>query len=135
MVASDLGATLSNVSRIGSSADLLLRAIDNRAALAALELAEAKRRLTMLAIWSVIGALALLLGGITITWIVAAIFWDTPQRVTALVVLALLQFVVVVASGWFVHSRWHRWSLFEDSREQFAKDVACLREIVSQNQS
>jgi uncharacterized membrane protein YqjE len=133
MVASNLGAALANVTRLGSSAELILRALDNRVALAALELQEARQRLAAIVVWSAVGILALLLAGITVTAVVAAIFWDTPHRVTALVTLGVIEVAAAIASGWYVYSRLHRWVLLEHSRDQIAKDTVCLREIFTQN--
>jgi len=131
MIAADLGALLSNVTRFGSNADLVFRALENRAALAALELEEARHRFLSVACGIVLTGMMLLMAGVTATAIVAAIYWDTPHRTTSLIILGAIEIVVVAAGICYVRSQWKRWQLFELSRQQLAKDSACLREILS----
>lgn len=133
MIASDIGTTMANASRLGANADLLLQALENRAALATLEFEEARHGLTTALVWSVVSTLALFLAAITGTAVVAALFWDTPHRVTALVTLGLIELVVAGSGAWWVIAHWKRWQLFERLRDQLTKDSACLREILTPN--
>ncbi len=131
MLAADIGATLENVTRLGSNADVVLRALENRAALATLELEEARQRMEAMAVAGAASAIVALLVGVTANLIVAAIFWDTPHRVLALSILGGVELVVAIGGAWFACSRWRQWRPLEHTRDQLSKDSACLREVFS----
>jgi uncharacterized membrane protein YqjE len=132
MLAADLGATIEKAARLGSRAGLLLRAVEHRAALAALELAEAQRLCLRTLTVAVLGAVLLLLAGGTVALLVAAVYWDTEYRVLALALLGGVELVAGVAGVWFALARWRRWAPFEHTRDQLDKDASCLREILDQ---
>jgi uncharacterized membrane protein YqjE len=62
--------------------------------------------------------------------IVAAIFWDTPHRVTALVWFAVLEIATSVGIVLWLRSRWNRFALFSATREQLKKDCECLHDLL-----
>lgn len=129
MLAADIGATLENVTRLGSNAGLVLRALENRAALAALELGEARDRVQLTLVCLALSAVLLLLTGVTVAFVVAAIFWDTPHRVLALAILGGVELLLGVGGVWYALRQWKRWQPLEHTRDQLAKDSACLREM------
>ncbi len=135
MTASDIGATLTNASRLGSNAGLLLQAVENRAVLAVLELEEAGTHLRKTLVAACVAAAASLLGGFTLSLLVAAIFWDTSHRVTAIAIVAAVQIALAAGGAWFALAGWRRARLFSDLRDQLTKDCACLREVLKPDHS
>lgn len=133
MLAADIGATIENASRLGSNADVLLRALENRMALAGLELEEARQRAERAFLAALASGTLLLLTGTALNLLVAAIFWDTPNRVLALLILAGVQLLLAATLGWWSYAHWKRWEPLEHTRDQLAKDSACLREIFNRD--
>lgn len=129
MPAANLGATLETITRLGANAGLLLRALENRAALAAVELEEARLRAVATLLVAGVSTGVLFLAGATASLLVAAIFWDTPHRVLALALFGAFELLVAAGGGWWAWSRWQRWRPLEHTRDQFTKDAECLREI------
>jgi len=129
----DLGATLENAARLGSQAGLLLQALEHRAALANLELEEARKHASVVVVVGAMSLLLLLLVGTTLGLIVAAAFWDTPHRVLALVLFGAGELLLAGAAAWYVRHRWRCWRLLEHTRDQLTKDLSCLREILRRN--
>lgn len=130
MLAADLAATLETATRLGAHGDLLLRALENRAALAALELEEAGRRLTAAAVVCTLAGVLLLIAGFGVTLLVAAIAWDTPARVPAIAWTCGLELVLALVLGGVAWTRWTNLRLLEHTRDQLTKDAACLREVI-----
>jgi len=130
MFAADLAATLETANRLRAHGDLVLRALENRAALAVLELEEAYRRLAAAATLGAVCAALVLLAGVSATFLVAAISWDTPARVAALAWTSGVEVVLAVIVGGLTRARWKRLRLLEHTRDQLTKDAACLREVI-----
>lgn len=135
MTVADIGATLTNASRLGSNAGILLQAVENRAALAVLELEEAGTHLQRTLLSGAIAIGALLLCGVTVSLFVAAAFWDTPHRLTAIAIVGVLQLATAAVAAWSCLAGWRRLRLFTDLREQLSKDCACLREVLKPDPS
>jgi hypothetical protein len=71
-------------SRIKTGVDVVLRGVEHRGELAGLELEELRSELATTGVLAATAGAAFLLGGIALTLLVAAIYWDTPHRVSAL---------------------------------------------------
>lgn len=127
----DPAAETADVNPPGSRSALLWQALENRTALAALEFEEARREIARLLIWALVGAVVVLLAGITMTFVVAAIYWDTPHRVLALAIGGGLELLGGVAALVLARARWRNWIPLEYTREQFCKDTECVRDLIT----
>ncbi|QEI05221.1 hypothetical protein FXN63_04750 [Pigmentiphaga aceris] len=76
-----------------------------RLELLAVELAEEKNRLLTILLWALGGLLALAMGILMLSLLVVAAFWDTPNRLTALGVVAALYFLTGVGALLFVRKK------------------------------
>jgi uncharacterized membrane protein YqjE len=126
---SDFVQVIHGLLRLESRSGTVLRGFENRAALAAVEIEEGKEVLTSAIVWLFVAMAAGLLVGLALTFLVAAVFWDTPHRVTALVVLALVELAVAVIAGAVARVRWRSWFPLEQTRAQLKKDSECLRQM------
>lgn len=131
MTMADLSDTLRGAARIGARSETVFRGIENRAALASLELEEGCRVTFSVLGWVVLSASATLLAGVTVNFIVAAAFWDTPHRFTALAVVGACELLAAFAAGVIARMRWRAWFPLEHTRDQLKKDSQCLRQILN----
>jgi uncharacterized membrane protein YqjE len=122
---------LSGVSRIPSSAAALLRGLDHRAELAALELGEARDHATGIAALFLISAVAALLTGFALNFFIAALWWDTPHRLLALGFSTVVQGAIAAGTAFACLRRARRWRPLPETVEQFKKDSQCLHELLS----
>lgn len=126
MVDETTGALRHGVPRLAASARVLLRALGHRLDLAALEAREARVELVFFVALLGMAVAAAFLAGFTLSLLVAAIFWDTPYRVVALVCLAVAQIAAAVAGLGWVRARARAWRPLAETREQLRKDAECL---------
>lgn len=131
MTVGDLTDTLHGAARIGARSDTVLRGIENRAALASLELEEGFQSVLSVLGWVVLAASAALFVGVTVNLLVAAAFWDTPHRLSALAALGVCELVVGLVAGALARMRWRAWFPLEHTRDQLKKDSRCLRQILN----
>jgi uncharacterized membrane protein YqjE len=131
MTVSDFTETLRGAARIGARSQTVFRGIENRAALASLELEEGCGAMLSVLGWVVFAASAALLVGVTVNFMVAAAFWDTPHRFTALAVLGVCELLAGLVAGAFARMRWRAWFPLEHTRDQLKKDSQCLRQILN----
>jgi len=117
-------------STTGTLAGILARAVRNRGALAGLELREARSRAALIAVLAGTAAACALLAGLALTLLVAAIFWDTPQRVAALAWLAGIEITLMLAAALRVRRHLRSFRLFSDTRAILEADLRCLRDMV-----
>jgi uncharacterized membrane protein YqjE len=122
---------LSGVSRLPSSASRVLRGLDHRAELAALELSEAREHATGIAALLLLAAVAALLTGFALNFLIAAIWWDTPHRVLAIGVSTLVQAAVAGGAALLCARRARRWRPFPETFEQLKKDSQCLHALLT----
>ena len=121
--------------RLQASAAVFARGVDHRAELAGLELCEARREAVTLSGLFLIGAVAALLTGFAINFFVAALWWDTPNRLLAIGLSAGVQAVVAA----FVIVRCIRrarvWRPLAFTIDQIKKDSQCLRDLLSSSRN
>jgi uncharacterized membrane protein YqjE len=116
--------------RVGDYARVLLTGAQNRAELAAIELAEARNAAVSFGLWWAGAVLLLVLGSATLTAFVAAAFWDTPYRLAALGVMAVVY--LAAAAGCFLKVRGglRSWQPFSETAGQIRKDALCLGDLM-----
>ena len=100
-----------------------------------LEVEDAGQRVARALLWATLAAIAALLAGLTLTVLVAAIFWDGPHRVTALAVLGLIELGLAGTAAALVIRHWQRWQLFTHLRDQLTKDCSCIREVLTPDEN
>lgn len=131
MSVADIGATVVNASRLGANAGVILHAAENRAALALLEVEAAALQVRPLVVVGSICLACLFLSGLALTLAFAGAFWDSEHRVLALGLLGLVELAAAIAAAAWAMRRVRQWVMFRDLREQLAKDIACLRELLA----
>ena len=130
MTPADAGAFVAGFSRFQAGADVALHALEHRAELEALELDEARGRALLAALLVAVGGAALLLAGVAITVLVAAVYWDTPQRVGAITWVVVIDVVLAAVVVTFLGVRFRNWRPFHATREQLRKDCVCLHQVM-----
>jgi uncharacterized membrane protein YqjE len=108
-----------------------INGVEHRAALASLEFSELKRDLALSGALVLTASFATLLAGTAALLLVAAIYWDTEHRVSAMAIaLAVLATLAVgcLAAAWRFVSRLQ---ILPAVREQLKKDRTCLGTILS----
>lgn len=113
------------------NADVLFRGIEHRAALAAVEFAEAKTDLVRSLLLLCAGSVVLFLAGIALTLVVAAAFWDTPHRVAALAWLAGAEVLLAGGVLFWVRHRWSEWRALPATRSELEKDLRLIRSLLT----
>lgn len=117
------------LSRIRTGAEVVLRGVEHRAELAALEFDELRAHTTV-ASWLIGGGIAcFFLAGFAATLLVAAIYWDTPHRVGALSWLVGVELLLGVGAIAWLCRCWRTWRPWSATREQLRRDVQCLHQI------
>jgi uncharacterized membrane protein YqjE len=126
----DVAGMFSGLSRLRQSADVIMRGVENRAELAALELGEVRREAMIAIVVAGVCAAVLLLAGVAVNLLVAAIFWDTPHRVTALAWVLGIELALGIGGSLWLRHRLMQFDPFAATREQLRKDSVCLHELL-----
>jgi uncharacterized membrane protein YqjE len=116
--------------RVGDYARVCFTGARHRAELAALELVEARNTAIASALWWAGGVLLLLLGSATLTALVAAAFWNTPYRLTALGIMAAVYLGGAATCFLQFRHRLRSWQPFHETAGQIRKDASCLGELM-----
>ncbi|ATC65534.1 hypothetical protein CMV30_17140 [Nibricoccus aquaticus] len=124
-------ALLPGIDRLQASAAVLARGFDHRAELASLELGDARDHAVGLSGLFLIGAVAALLTGFAANFFVAALWWDTPHRLLAIGLAALVQAAVATTSIALCIHRARRWRPLPLTIDQLKKDSQCLRDLLN----
>jgi uncharacterized membrane protein YqjE len=117
--------------RLQSSAAVFVRGIDHRAELAALEMGEARDHAVGITGLFLISAVAALLTGFAINFLVAALWWDTPHRVLAIALSIAVQATIAVAAAALCVKRARVWRPLSQTIDQLKKDSQCLHELLA----
>lgn len=126
----EIASLIPRLLRLQAAADIVWRALGHRGELAALECKAARSELATTGVLVAAATVALLLAGFALTLLVAAIFWDTPHRVTAICGLAGGEIVVGLVAGAWARRRWRSWEPLTNTRRQLQQDAECVREIL-----
>jgi uncharacterized membrane protein YqjE len=117
--------------RLQSSAAVFVRGIDHRAELAALEMSEARDHAVGITGLFLISAVAALLTGFAINFLVAALWWDTPHRVLAIALSIAVQATIAVTAATLCVKRARVWRPLSQTIDQLKKDSQCLHELLA----
>lgn len=109
---------------------LLAESAEHRAELAALELAEARRHALVSLLLAVTAAVLLLLAGMALTLLVAALVWTSPYRAWWLAGLALLHLGLAASAAAALRRRLHGWRPLAETCTQLREDYRCLHELL-----
>lgn len=135
MISREIGGLFALLAKLRRCAPHLLQGATNRRDLALLELQETVRKCVVSLVMACAAALLLCLAAVSLTFIIAAIYWDTPQRVTALVILASVEAFLGIAGFLWLWLSWKRWKFFQTTLEQLEKDTECLSHLIQSPQS
>ena len=115
---------------LGEATSLFNEAVTHRAALAALELAEARghAQSSVLLLGTVV--LLGLLGGLTLTLTVAGLVWDSPHRAWWLAGLGAVQVGGATIAAVVLRRRLQSWQPFAEIRNQLQLDHQCLMRLI-----
>jgi uncharacterized membrane protein YqjE len=119
------------VGQIVSAVKILAEALMHRGELAAFELAEARAHAIVTVLVGIAGFVLTLLGGMTITFTLAASVWDRPDRS---LILGLVSMGYLVAAGLlfgFAVYRLLAWHPLEETRRQMRDDRSCIQSILT----
>jgi uncharacterized membrane protein YqjE len=115
--------------RLQESAEIVLRGLGHRAQLAAVELEELRDETGRAAVLFGASVVAFLLAGVTTNLVIAAIYWDTPHRVTAMVITGVIELIVGTVVAVVLWRRWRGWRPFAATTEQLELDGKCLEDL------
>lgn len=119
-----LASALSTLSLLGESAA-------HRAALAAVELEEAREHACLSAVMAGVVATLVLCTGFAFTLLVASLVWDDPHRGWWLGGLALVYLAAAGATGWKLRQRLRSWQPLRESHHQLQQDYQCLTKLLN----
>jgi uncharacterized membrane protein YqjE len=117
------------VPSLGTAVRLFNDALENRLALAGVELDETKAQATVAAVLLGVAACLVNFAGFAFTLMVAAFVWDSPHRGAW---LAGLGGFFVLAAGAVSFILWRRlrdWKPFAETKSQLNQDQQCLKEL------
>jgi uncharacterized membrane protein YqjE len=117
------------VGRMRATIGIVARGLEHRAELAGVELVEARQEAAIVSAYLAVGALIALHAGLAANLLIAAIWWDSPHRVLAMVVALTAQAslaAICIGIGVFRARRWHP---FATTIEQLKKDSQCVRDL------
>jgi uncharacterized membrane protein YqjE len=117
------------VPSLGTVVRLLNDAVENRIALAGVELDETKVQASVSAM--LIGVVALLvnLAGFAFTLMAAALVWDSAHRGAWLAGLGGLYGLAAAAVGYVLWRRLRAWQPFAETKSQLTQDQQCLKAL------
>jgi uncharacterized membrane protein YqjE len=112
--------------RAGPVARAVLDGVGHRAQLALLELGEMKDRITSSLLMGVIALVLSLLGGIALTFAIAAAVWHRDDRGLWLALLTLAYFVTAGVLAMVMMRRLKRLEFLPETSRQLNEDRLCL---------
>lgn len=130
----DTSSLVPGLDRLRSSAAIIVRGADHRGELASIELGEARDQATSISVLLLVGAVAALLTGFALNLLIAAIWWDTPQRLLAIGIAGGVQAAISVGALVLGITRARQWHPFPQTFEQLRKDSRCLNDLLSSPQ-
>ncbi|MEQ1517472.1 MAG: phage holin family protein, partial [Usitatibacteraceae bacterium] len=105
----------------------LLEHVSMRVELLSIEVQDEKRRLVQLAISAALASALLIVTLVLLAILVLAIYWDTPQRVSAAGILAGIFSALTLGGGFYLAQQLRRSStLFASSASELRRDAAAL---------
>lgn len=117
---------LTHIRELGAS---LLDHVAMRVELLSIEVQEEKSRLVRLAISAALVSALLIVSLVMLAIVVLAIYWDTDNRITAAVSLAVLFIAMTAASGLYLKNQLGRTTtLFEASAKELRLDARAFAE-------
>ena len=117
--------------RLQASAAVFARGAEHRAELASIELGEARDEALGISVLFLIGAVAALLTGFALNFLVAAIWWDSPHRVLAIGLCAAVQAAGAAILITRCIRRARNWHPLAETFNQIKKDTQCLHELLN----
>lgn len=117
-------------SLLPAGARLLLRALTHRLALLSLELEENRERLASASVLLALLTVVFVLAGMGLLLLVAAIYWDTSLRVTALALATGTLVAIAIGGAISLRRHWRNWHPFQATRATLEEDIQWLRRIL-----
>lgn len=121
--------------RAGPVARAMLDGIGHRVELAVLELTEARNQIASSLVLGVVSLVLSLLGGIALTFAIAAAVWHRDDRGLWLGLLTLVYFAVAGALAWAMVKGLKRVSLLPQTSRQLSEDRLCLGALLHDQKS
>jgi len=119
------------LNRLQATVEVITRGFHHRAELIELELAEARTEATAILTTLLVSGVAVLLAGVAINFLIAAIWWDTPYRVRSLAIVTGIEVAIAVTAVIRWRTRLSGWQPLATTAEQLKKDSQCLRESLT----
>lgn len=123
------GETRSRVPSLGTVFRLANDALENRLALAGVELDETKVQATVAALLLGVVACLVNFAGFAFTLMIAALVWDSEHRVAWLAALAGGYALAAGAVSFALWWRLRDWRPFAETKAQLNQDQQCLKEL------
>lgn len=114
---------------LGAVVRLLNDALENRLALAGVELDETKSHVSVAAVLLGIVACLVIFAGFAFTLMVAALVWDSPHRGAWLAGLGGFYVLAAAAVSFVLWRRLKGWQPFAETKSQLNQDQQCLKEL------
>lgn len=112
--------------RAGPAARAMLDGVGHRVQLALLELSEMRDKITSSLLFGVAALVLALLGGIALTFAIAASVWHRPDRGLWLGLLTLAYFISAGLLAWTMVKRLKRLEFLPETSRQLNEDRVCL---------
>ena len=122
------------MSRLQATLEVITRGFEHRAELIEVELAEARAEATSILSTLLVSGVAVLLAGVAVNILVAAVWWDTPYRVRSLAILTGVEVAIAITAVVRWRTRLSGWQPLATTAQQFKKDSQCLRESLAPTQ-
>lgn len=124
---------LPHIRQLGAS---LLSHVAMRVELLSIEVQEEKARLARLAMSALLVSAMLIISLVMLAILVLAIYWDTPSRVNAAVMLAGGFALLTLVGGWYLSAQLRRsTTLFATSAAELRRDAAALAPVPASTSS
>lgn len=120
--------------RLMRCAPHLARAFGTRRELALLELREAASRSAVALAVAFSAAFFFCLALVSLTVVVAAVYWDTPHRVFAVSIVAGIEALAAIVCAVWVWVSWRRWQFFQSTLDQMEQDAGCVSRIFEETE-
>lgn len=131
--------TTSPLSKIGfgqivPALNVFLGGAIHRGELAALELSELSHHAFLVLMSALIATVLVLLGGFAVTFTIASIVWDMPERTAILGAIALAYLLGGGLTIYLAAVRIKKWRPFPETRRQLRSDHQCLQSLLAPEQ-